>query len=414
MPRTAADDAQTAADEAAAATTITAAVIAQGKAERDGDSAEIHGGHVTGFHDDAVAVAVNEVFVVVVEGRHKVGDTTIMADGQTRSEMVGGNVVINTGLISSMVTPGMRNLHGLLVLDGVGARLDERRAVDVDIGVTYDSADDSARLTLVKSYLGTQKQMQFVRAGDDTNNPFDGVEGAPTVALPLQEGQMLVPNTDDDNIINGAVTVTVTMANNTGEVIKVPKVAGGDFRHVDDTMTGVTLYYVYSGEPDMDADDGIDETKIYMERNIIGGDVHYSIVNVIEVTLDFAADYQHFHYGLWNGLGGSGGNTVSDIGIGFVSATADGMMTEVMPNYGTATYKGNWVANVQAANPQGNGTIMRQDGVMSMMSDWAKNTVDVTLTGLITLEGDIAGNEFSGTKAAVHDTNADTTGCLKT
>ena len=405
--RTAADDAQTAADKAATATTITAAVLAQGEAERARDSAETHGGHVTGFHDDAVAVAANEVFVV--DGEHnKVGDTTIMADGRTRSETVDGKAV-NTGLISSMAvdTPGARTMNGLLIVDAEGVPADGRMAAGVVIGVTHDSADDSARLTLVKSYLGTQKQMQFVR--DGVTSPFTGPDvGAPS------GGQNLAPNADlVDLITNGAVTIAQNVGANTAEVVAVPKVAGGDFRAVDAVMTGVTLYYVNSDVADVttgDTDDGVDQTKIYLERSSDSGTVTYDVVTVVEVTLDFAADYQHFHYGLWNGLGGSGGNTVSDLGIGFVAAIADGMMTEVMPNYGNATYKGNWVANVQEASPQGDGTITRQDGVMSMMADWAKNTVDVTLTGLITLEGDIAGNEFSGEKAAVHDMDADMMG----
>ena len=394
--RTAADDAQTAADKAAAAATITDAVLAQGEAETARDSAETHGGHVTGFHGDAVAVAANEVFVV--EGRYEVGDTTIMTDGRTRSDMVGDKEV-DTGLISSMVvyTPGMRTVNGQpIMLNGV--EVVGRMADDVDIGVTYDSADDSARLTMVKSYLGTQKQMQFVRNGDE--NPFMG-EGGRTVALPPLTD--LMPNTAVDNIPNGAVTVDENVSHNTEDVTAVPKVAGGNFRAADATSTRVTLYYINSRVADVTPDDGIDQTKIYLERNSSGGDVTYNVVNVVEVTLDFAADYRHFHFGLWNGLGGSGGNTVSDLGIGFVAAIADGMMTEVMPNYGDATYKGNWVANVQEPSPQGDGTITRQDGLMSMIADWKKNTVDVTLTDLITLEGDIAGNEFSGTKAAVHD-----------
>ena len=56
-------------------------------------------------------------------------------------------------------------------------------------------------------------------------------------------------------------------------------------------------------------------------------------------------------------------NVVADLGTGFVNALADGMgMTNPdhaaeggMPNSGTATYNGNWVANIQEADEQGDG-----------------------------------------------------------
>ena len=81
-------------------------------------------------------------------------------------------------------------------------------------------------------------------------------------------------------------------------------------------------------------------------------------------------------------------------------------MTEEMPNHGTATYNGNYVANVQEEDPQGDGTIRREDGTASMIANFSKDDVDITLTNLATLEGDITGNTFSGEKAAVHGTGS--------
>ena len=67
-------------------------------------------------------------------------------------------------------------------------------------------------------------------------------------------------------------------------------------------------------------------------------------MNVAEKLADFPMQtaYKHLHFGLWNGLSGSGANKIADLGIGFVTATADGMgMTgSDMPNVGTATYNG--------------------------------------------------------------------------
>ena len=256
------------------------------------------------------------------------------------------------------------------------------------------------------SYLGTKKQMQFVRSGNTT--PFDGANGALTAAAPTG-GQDLAPDADSTNdITNGAVTVPANASHNTAEIVAIPRAAGSNFRAFDALTTTVPLYYVNTGVTDETPQDGIDQTRVYLERDSEGGTITYNVVNVVEVTLDLASSFEHLNYGLWNGLG-SDGNSVADLGIGFVAATADGMgMTEEMPNHGEATYNGNWVANVQERDPQGDGTITRQDGTASIMADFTDDEVNITLTGLITLEGDITGNTFMGDTAKVHDTDATT------
>ena len=114
-----------------------------------------------------------------------------------------------------------------------------------------------------------------------------------------------------------------------------------------------------------------------------------------------ATEYSHLHFGVWSGLNGKddGTNTVADLGIGFVANI--GEMTSNMPNFGDAKYEGNWVANVQKWMARGDGDIMRRDGTATMDANFTKATVDVTLTGLATLDGTIDGNTFSGTKAAL-------------
>ena len=67
-----------------------------------------------------------------------------------------------------------------------------------------------------------------------------------------------------------------------------------------------------------------------------------------------------------------------------------------MPNFGDATYNGNWVANIREADEQGDGTITRETGTSSMTADFVKDTVKVNLSGLATLAGAISGNTFSG------------------
>ena len=180
-----------------------------------------------------------------------------------------------------------------------------------------------------------------------------------------------------------------------------------------------SLYYVETGKKDVTAgndvdgngkvegtekDDGIDDTKLFLERSVNKGVTTYTRVGVIEVTIDNPTAFKHIHYGLWNGLSGSGANTVADLGTGFVNALADGMgMTNPdhaaeggMPNSGTATYNGNWVANIQEADQQGDGAITRHSDTSSMTADFGMDTVKVALDGLATLDGAISENTLSG------------------
>ena len=351
-----------------------------------------------------------------IDGKTKsVGGTSITVDGGPGRSVVSGGKLVETGLIDSMkiTTPGMRTVNGLPVLwdqndDGTATPVSDRTAADADIGVTYDSADDSARLTLITSYLGTQKQMQFLRTGDD--DVFDGQNGAPDFDVP-SDGQNLAP------LSNGSITVPANAGPNTAAITGIPRVAGSQFYAADMTDKASVLYYLPSKVRDVTTgagntmDDGIDQTKIFLERNVVSGAVTYNVVAVIEVTLDAPASYEHLHFGLWNGLSGSGMNTVSDLGIAFAHAIADGDgLTEVMPNHGNATYNGNYVANVRAADADGDGAITRLDGTAMIMADFDDNDIDITLSGLAKfMGGKIDGNMFSGTKMSLIDTVTATT-----
>ena len=56
-----------------------------------------------------------------------------------------------------------------------------------------------------------------------------------------------------------------------------------------------------------------------------------------------------------------------------------------MPNVGTATYNGHWVASVREDDMQGDGAITHQSGASKMMASFEDNEVNVDLTGLARL-----------------------------
>ena len=457
----AAKAAQDASDAAAAATDVTAATRALVMAEAAQKAAEAAQTSAETNSEDAVAAAAKEV--KVVDKTKTVDGTSITFDDKASSSTV-NKVTRHTGLVNSVDAEGLAihttgkwDEHGRPIAfdtddDGEISEAEitaiGRTAESPSIAFTYDSANDDARVTLVHSYLGSESQMQFVRVAanpvgtDPVGNPFsvepgnDGTDnnGARVVTTPtaptdsngervevgaytVVEGKILIDHDGDGQANNADAVIDnngdVTTPARTAPRRLAPKPAGSDFVDASDTKMTATLYYVGTGVKDTstaateaagdDADDGIDQTKLFLERNIKSGETTYVPVAVVEVTVDNATAFEHLHYGLWNGLGGDDVNTITDLGIGFVTAFGTAGMTNPdheaeggMPNFGGATYNGNWVANIREADPQGDGKVTRHGGTSSLTADFVKDTVVVGLSGLATLKGDIAGNTFSG------------------
>ena len=444
--------ADTAATMAAAATTtadankyLRMATDAKEAAETARDEAKSHAG----------TAATDSMAELKINGSTKsVGDTSITVNRQSRTSADGRTI---TGLLSNMdiTQTGTRDAMGHLLTAPTSATDSTPVNVNiggtdlvadtVDIGFTYDSADDDARLTLIHSYLGSKKEMLFIRNGNTgvtlastsvtPTSPFvnvpatTGIEpdatGSPEI---LPTGSIVVPYADAENALGLASAALSTGApadaasstatrTNLG-VAGIPSMAGVIARAFDETEgTQPSLYYIDSGVTDNSPADGIDQTRIFLERRVTQNEVTYDVVYVRQVTLDDAMAFEHIHYGLWNGISGRDANTVADLGIGFVTALADGggmTAADDMPNVGTITYNGNWVANVQRAAPRGNGEISRRDGSATIMANVEDNEVDVTLAGLATLEGMIDGNMFSGSKATLIDTVTDVPGTAST
>ena len=247
----------------------------------------------------------------------------------------------------------------------------------LDIGFTYDSAEDDARVTLVHSYAGTQTVTAF--AADDTRQPRmggagkidqdgSGADNSPDLALTKASGTFLAATTLE---VSGSIATATEAV---------------DLYYFTDPADD-TKMYVREASSLTDPDTGV-TTYTYAPVSIRAG-----------AKIPDAAEYSHLHFGVWAGLSGDDENEVADLGIGFVANI--GEMTSNMPNFGTAKYEGNWVANVQEKDGDGDGDITRRDGAASMDADFGEGDVDVMLTGLASLEGTIDGNTFSGTEAAL-------------
>ena len=117
-----------------------------------------------------------------------------------------------------------------------------------------------------------------------------------------------------------------------------------------------------------------------------------------------ATAYKHIHFGVWAALDDAeddGSQEIDGLGIGFVQNFSDsGLSGADMPNNGSATYSGNWVATVQAADEDGNGDMSLTNGVASIAADFGEGDITATLTDLATLTGAIAGNTFSGDRSS--------------
>ena len=385
------DAAETASDDAADATDVSSATRLLVMAEAAQTAAEKQQMYAETAQGNAMTAAAGEISIV--EKTKTVDGTSITIDEMTHTSEING-VKNDTGLqktlnITTMgaAIPGMAEVTAAPDANPPVAAAAEIPGADqrpLDIGFTYDSADDDGRVTLVHSYAGTKTVTAFADSNDSD--------------LPGAPGKI-----DHDN---EAGTAQVALAEASGTFVLAPSLGQGD--NIAVGAKPVTLYY-YTNDAGMKEYVRVDTSTTSQTTGAVTN--MYQHVDIrAGAKIPEATEYSHLHFGVWSGLNGKddGTNTVSDLGIGFVANI--GEMTPNMPNFGDATYTGNWVANVQAADEEGDGDFSRHDGVASMMANFAKATVGVTLTGLATLDGTIDGNTFSGTKAtlAAADDDVDT------
>jgi hypothetical protein len=408
MASAAATAAMTASDDAAAATDIGAATVAKIKAETAQAMAETQATAAMTKRDAVLEAVKSELFIDVKT--KTVGGTSLTIDGQSGTQIINGKTV-TTGLMKTMnpttTAPAAAGSTGAgnatpptLLRPGVGA------LADLEIGFVYDSSDDKVRLMLVTSYAGSKKVNVFTRGADgstltgtkagllslDDDNEETTVH-VNNVRL-RSEGRYYRAGGDGDATLTDQVNVMATAT--AVEVFSYVNPAGTPREYVVLTETSTK---------------GVETTYTYTDANILfdhDGDVADSAdataETKIQVSLPQKTDYEHIHFGVWAGLGSAdeeGLQDLDDLGIAFVQNYSGMGETAVMPNHGMAEYKGNWAAAVQGSASDGNGDISFQDGKASMSANFGLGKVTATLTGLATLEGDIAGSRFGGDEATV-------------
>ena len=263
-------------------------------------------------------------------------------------------------------------------------------ARNINIGVRLDDDDDSARLTLVTHFIGTAS-VGGVYSGD----------GTAVVGGILQTAHNAYDHDDDSADADASPTVMIKMAR-------------GMFHETNEVDTGTvakdaesTALYYYDA-PAASPDDPLVRTWLRRTNTQTATDgtvtQNYNLyvadnVNAALANFPMMTAYKHLHYGTWNSLDDKG-NAIDDLGIGFVTATSDGMgMTDDdMPNVGSADYNGHWVASVREADMEGDGKISEQTGESKMTAKFETNGIMVDLMGLAKLDGTITGDRFKGTK----------------
>ena len=392
-------DAKKASDAAAAASTGDAAEVAWSDAVAAREAADAAAMTAGDKAEMAVAAAMMEV---MVDGSTKtVGDTSITIDDKT---VTSGTVVTGkTGEVGAMskevaavaAVAAVSDDATTIDIDETAAEVVAKPSIDsrpINVGVVYDSPDDSARVRLVTQYIGSGTVAGvYLGAGTEVTG---GIAAADHAAYDHD-------NTDTEasppvRILkaSGMFYETQTAVDATGNVAPAAK---GTPLYYYDVVTRNTAGAVTAR----------DRTWLRRVSTLTAADgtvTHnynsYAAAGVATTLKNFpmAMAFEHLHYGVWNGLNEMG-TAIADLGTGFVTATADGdgMSGSDMPNAGTAMYNGQWVASVRGS---GGGAITAQNGDSMMTADFAKNTVTVDLEDLAMLEGMISGDTFSGTKVS--------------
>ena len=388
--------AKTAMDEAAnalaahnaavAAGIVPAATVARDNAVKAKGLAEAAKTAADTARDDAVADSMVELKIAGTEKSVGTAMVDLMAGAHTQTI---NDVTENTGKVADL-TDTSEEVMGV-ANDQDTADVDEERpgvaaGREVNIGLVVDSDDDSARVALIKSYIGERMVGAYADMDGSTR-------AAMKTGVVTFDGNG--DGDDQDFRLKSA-----------GEHFEADTLQESG-RIATETTKGVTVYsYTYTNNSDEEVTEYVRGSSS-MSTTVDGETTTtytYQRVEVEEgIPLPHETDYAHIHFGVWASTGenddANGDQGISELGIAFVQ-NFEGGPTEEMPNNGSGEYEGNWVANIQEADSDGDGAIMRADGVATVMANFRMGTVDVTLAGLAELEAEITDNTFAGTEDA--------------
>ena len=436
--------AKTASEAAAAATTTTAATTEKDKAEAAQMAAEnaammVANEEMTGHADLAKAAAMMEL--MIDDTIKSVGDTTIDAASDSSSVTTGSGddaMTVITGLIESEnpmgtsgpiagrdYTPAVEDNLATEVIEAAAPAMSYRQTAQARtfaIGKTLDSDDDTARLTIVTHYPGTNMVRVFApgATGTDVTGTRPGFISIDVTAtgdvtemnnVALRSEGMFYP-VSEPATAGTLVSGTSTDGAPTADYVAADAEPVAVFSYVNpntnartyatltmtstDVSTGVTTY-TYNAGADLTAanaaPDGPDGNPDLDEMQVA-------------VPIPGPVAYEHLHFGVWTELGdanAAGAQEVSGLGIGFLQSIGDGMTGSDMPNAGTATYSGNWVGIVlQGA---GDDSAALEGGAANLTANLDTSTLTAALVGLATLRGAIDGSSFMGSTATVAANN---------
>ena len=409
--------------KAAAATTSTAAVVARIAAQAAQRTAQAQAKIAMDKAAAAVKAAGMEVKVTYDDdgqATYRVGDVTIVP-GAEKSTVTTNGVERVTGKIGPY-TIARRSERTKVTYRAKSGNTPERMAQpavsrrSVTIGSITDSADDTMRLHLVDKYetsVAAKKDgtVSVFRRNDNPSEPSNHIfiratpenEDAPYGTFDQGDNKYVVKRatgvfyevTGPDTTPSGK-TGSGSLDKFTIEYDKDPQNTSdenGIYYH--DNENGERTWYKRVGV-------NTDGTSDPSGSGNYGVRYQYIKTPVMNVRFPAAKSFEHLNFGTWAGLK-EDGDTLADLGTGFVSTLPDGTVTPTgdMPNFGTATYEGGWTANFRAAKEDGEGPITNRRADMTTIAKFGDNTLTTTLNDLATFKGDIDGNSFSGTDVSV-------------
>ena len=455
------ENAKAAAAAAAAATLASEAGVALAAAEAAQAAAEAAAMTAAMKSEAAVEAAMMEL---MIDGTMKsVGESMVDAEAAASTKTIGEGASakkVITGLLSLGPTGSGPAVSGLPYLhpeptDNAATLRDEsvarpyRQAVQARtfaLGKVLDTSDDMARLQLVTKYAGSKAVNVYALSNRNPVTAVDGTvsDGTAHVNFVIQtdaKGEESITVGDATLVAGGVPDLTpvgtfyrATNIAADGTVVTAADAENlTDVDRVGSTAKGEVVYsYTHPGATAATSDDVTRYVVLASTNSVVGGntDDTYQHVDItapaasalpatddtpgtqertfrqvrVRANVPAALDYSHIHFGAWAGLSAAkatGAQTIADLGIGFVQSIGTGMTGADMPNSGSASYTGNWVGTVQAADAAGKGVITMRNGGASVDANFGAGTIEASLAGLATLEGTIAGNAFSGTKATV-------------